>query len=71
MHSKRLPTPATALRILVLLACFLVVTGFDACNDDPLLDPSNEGGGGGPTCHPSYGCSASLEPRDPSNPTRF
>jgi hypothetical protein len=60
-------TPLTGLRLVFLLACFFVVTGFDACNDDPILDPA----GGTQNCHPSYGCSASLAPSNTDNPARF
>jgi hypothetical protein len=58
---------AAGLRLAFLLACFFVVTGFDACNDDPILDPA----GGTQNCHPSYGCSASLAPSNAANPARF
>jgi hypothetical protein len=51
----------------LLAACFFVLTGFDACGDDPILDPA----GGTQNCHPSYGCSASLAPTDSRNPERF
>ena len=58
-------SPTTGLRILLLLVCFLVVTGFDACNDDPLLD--SEGGTG---CAGSH-CSARVLPDSTSNPVVF
>jgi hypothetical protein len=60
------PSSVTPLRLALVLACFLVATGFDACNDDPILEPS-----GTQNCHPSYGCSAGLKPADDSNPARF
>jgi hypothetical protein len=53
------------LRVLLIAACFFVVTGFDACNDDPLLDS-----GGGTGCAGSH-CGARLLPDSTSNPMTF
>jgi hypothetical protein len=53
------------LRLLILAACFFVVTGFNACDDDPLLDS-----GGGSGCAGSH-CGARLLPDSTSNPTVF
>jgi hypothetical protein len=58
---------AGLLKLTLLAACFFVMTGFDACGDDPILDPA----GGTQTCHPSYGCSAALSPADAPNPARY
>jgi hypothetical protein len=53
------------LRLLLLLAAFFALTGFDACDDDPLLDS-----GGGTGCAGSH-CSARTLPDEDTNPTRF
>jgi hypothetical protein len=55
----------TPLRLLLISASLLVLTGFDACNDDPLLD--SEGGTG---CAGSH-CSARILPDEEPNPSRF
>jgi hypothetical protein len=53
------------LRLLLLAACFCVLTGFNACDDDPLLDSS-----GGTGCAGSH-CGARLLPDSTSNPAVF
>lgn len=55
----------TFLRLLFLAACFGLMTGFNACNDDPLLDP-----GGGSGCAGSH-CGARLLPDSTVNPAVF
>jgi hypothetical protein len=59
------PSPASLLRIALALACFLVATGFDACDDDPLLDSS-----GGTGCAGSH-CGARILPDSSVNPVTF
>lgn len=53
------------IRFVILVSCFLIMTGFNACNDDPLLD---SGGGGG--CAGSH-CGARLLPDSTLNPAVF
>lgn len=55
----------TPLRIALLLAGALLLTGFNACDDDPLLDS-----GGGTGCAGSH-CSARVLPDDAANPETF
>lgn len=54
-----------SIRLLLLAVLFFVVTGFNACNDDPLLDS-----GGGSGCAGSH-CGARLLPDSTSNPAVF
>jgi hypothetical protein len=56
---------SSLLRPLLLAACLLATTGFDACNDDPILDP-----GAGTGCAGSH-CSARALPDTVPNPARF
>lgn len=65
IRSARGALARNGLRLFLLATCFVVATGFGACDDDPLLDS-----GGGTGCAGSH-CGARILPDSSSNPAVF
>ncbi len=65
LASSRRPFWLATARLFLLAACFVVASGFGACDDDPLLDS-----GGGTGCAGSH-CGARILPDDSPNPAVF